>query len=360
MPTRPWYATRSIVQASPDQTWSQRDAARIDRAIAAASRSAEITCRMHSWYPRTATIYYDWPDPAVQAGPASTLHLGPHHLYAATSITSGGVALDTSDYTLTGGPDSPEPPYSRIVLTDTATVTWQPHPTTGPTCAIAVTGSWGWHDWHPVAQVGTGGIDDTTTTLDIATVIDPTMVDVGALLAIDSERLAVTGATSTHQATTLTAPLTASATSSTLTVASTTGLTPGQVITVGAERMLVRDVMSTVAMDVTRAYAGTALAVHSASDPVLLPWTLRVERAATGSTAASHAEDAVVYAWYPPEDLTAYTAAAAIEDLAGMSSAYARPASGGWQGGGEVRAPSPTGPAVLAARLRAHYRRSIQ
>lgn len=102
-----WYTTREVVKSATDSKSTARDDAQVDRAIDAASRTAETICH-RVFVPRVATRMWPWPD--RQNGSTWRLWLNQHDLISVDSITSGGETLDVDDWYLE--PVNDGPPYT--------------------------------------------------------------------------------------------------------------------------------------------------------------------------------------------------------------------------------------------------------
>lgn len=306
------YATRDDVMAALDVAETTRSAAQIDRLILASSRSVERLC-FRRFYPEKATRYVDWPS-CEQPGSYRVWLDGTHELISLTSLTSGGVAV--TDYFLE--PQGSGPPYTRIEIdlggTDSLTTddTWQR--------SIALVGVFGACADSVTAGTLAASLDDSSTS---AAVSDSSTIGVGSLLLLDAEYVQVTARRLRSTGQTLAADLARDKAGNTVTVADASGITPGEIVTVGAERMLVTDTTATTLI-VERAWSGSTLAAHTTGAAVYAPRTLTVERAQLGTTGAAHSSGATVRRHTPPPLVQQLTIAETLNSLAQEQSGYAR------------------------------------
>jgi hypothetical protein len=322
--SRPWYATRGMVTNALDIPPHPRIHGLVDRAIGASSQIVEERCGGVELFPWTGTRSYDWPDQDRIQG--RTLFLYSSRVTAVTQLTVAGTVAAAGSYHLR--PDT-GPPYDTIVLDkDTVPGYWQVDPSTGSEDAITVTGLWGHGSQvRTVLGILSGPLDATTTTIILTSVSDPLRADVGAILWIDDEVLVVTGASWVDTGITVGGTgLAATVSSTSLTVSSTTGLAPGQKILIGAEKLLITDVVSATVLIVSRAQDGTVLSTHASGDHVSAPWSLTVTRGDLGTTAATHLDDAPVLAHRPPGTIEQTVVACSLWQVQDQLAGYASPA----------------------------------
>lgn len=323
--SRPWYATRDMVVQALDVHPTPRLHGMIDRALGSSSQRLEEACGGLTWYPWIGTSRYDWPDSEQFTG--RTLHLWSQRLTSVTAITSGGTAVAVGSYHLR--PDT-GPPYDQILLDeDTLPGYWQTSPTTGRENAVTVSGLWG-HGADQTSDLGAlnGAVTDTDGTIVLTSVTDPVRCSPGAILWIDGEIFQVTEVSWSDTGIDVGVGGIGGAVSDTLLPVSAAGLAPGQMILVGAEKMLVTAVASGSVV-VSRAQHGTVIAAHLAAATVQAPWTLTVTRGALGSTAAAHDTATPVDVHRPPSLVEQATVALAIVDVQEQAAGYAHPAGAG-------------------------------
>lgn len=295
----PPYATREEVAAATDVKAPAYAGAQIDQDIAAASRTVEAVLH-RKLYPWSGTRFFDFPK---QGGTSWRVWFNQYALIQLDSVLNGdgsalapgAVFLDPQD----------GPPYSSAQV-DLSTMdaftsgdTWQR--------ALAFTGLWGDSNQQDPAGTLVGSIGTSDVSL---TCSDSSLVGVGSLLTVGSERTLVTGKNLASTSATLTANIDVK--KSTDLVGITGGAVhTGETITVGAERMRVVDVAGTNLI-VERGVDGSTLAAHSTSDVVYAPRTLTAVRAATGTVAASASNGAALTVWRPPAALKQLAVALAV------------------------------------------------
>lgn len=307
-----WYCTRESVKRALDTGANARSDAQIDDAIEAASREIE-RCTHRVFWPWTGTRYLDWPD--EQNGTSYTLWLEENEVASVTTLSSGGTVIGSSLYNLE--PNAQGAPFDRIEL------------------KLSSSASFGLSDSHqrdvtisgvfagaPVTEAAAGTITEAVadTTGTSITVSDPAAVGVGSLLRVDSERLRVTGRT--WKTSGQTATLTASNADTAVTVSDGSAFVADETILIGSERMLVTDVAGNVLV-VRRAAEGTVLAAH-ATATVYRQTGLTVERAAAGTTATTHLDNAPVYRWDAPGPIRTLCRAQAIDTVLQEQGGYSR------------------------------------
>lgn len=295
----PPYATREQLAAATDVKATALSASQLDTDIAASSRTVEAILH-RKLYPWSGARYFDFP----QRGATSwRVWFDQYTLVTLDAVTNGdGTALTPASLFL-----EPQdgPPYigAQVDLgtTDAFTSgdTWQR--------ALAFTGLWGDSNRQDPAGTLTALITSGTAVLGVS---DSSLIGVGSLLTIGTERALVTGKGLATTSATITGNLDAKA--ATVLVGITGGTVhTGETITVGAERMLVIDVAGTNLI-VKRAVDGSVLASHLIGDVVYAPRAVTVTRGVTGTTAASASNGATVTVWVPPAALGQLAVAIAV------------------------------------------------
>lgn len=294
----PTYATREQVARATDVKSSAAVDDVIDRKAAAASRKVERMLHRR-FYPLTASRTFDWPR-------RGAVWLD-DDLLSATAVTIDGTAV-------TGHVLEPRfdgPPYDRIDFEDA---------TIGSGDELTVTGAWGYSTDEATAGALAAAITDAAATS--CTVTDASLVGVGDLLRIDTERLVVTDRGLASTGTTLGSNIDALAATVSVPVGSGAAVHAGETITIDAERMLVIDVAANTLI-VRRAVDGSVITAHSSGATVYAPRLLTVARGAAGTTAATHLISAAVVRNVPPAPVTelviAETVASMQQDLAGWA-----------------------------------------
>lgn len=289
MATLPTYASRELLKAAHDVKLSARADAQIDRLLAAASRGIERGFR-RAFYPTTASRVLEWP-------PRGSFWLY-EDLLSVSSVSIDGVAV--TGYVLE--PRS-GPPYHRINFDD-ATVTGGD--------LVTVTGDWGFCNDTVPAGTLVGAVASTTATSLV--VSDSSRVGVGDLLLASTERLVVTGRSSSSVGTTLGGNIAAQDNVVTVPVADGTKVALGETITIDAERMLVLDIVGNN-LTVKRAFDGSVLAAHTSGATVYAPRTLTVARGCCGTQAETHLNGLALSRYVAPPEIIELTIAEAMVSL---------------------------------------------
>ncbi|GAA4226096.1 hypothetical protein GCM10022254_09920 [Actinomadura meridiana] len=317
MITAPCLCTREDVKRAVDIKLTARADDAVDRAIEAATDV--VTGQLHrSFFPWTGTRYFDWP----RQSRAWILRLDQHEVVSVSSLVTGGVTIPPANYFLE--PNGSGPPYTRIEMDISSTSAFSTGDTTQR--AIAVTGVYCGvpADTAPAGALD-GSISDAATSV---TVTDGSLLGVGDVLLVGTERILVAGTAMADTGVTASA-LTASNNDVALTVSSSTGAPqPGEVILIGAERMLVVDAVGT-ALVVKRAWDGSALAAHDAATAVYAARSLTVQRGLLGTTAAAHSDAAAVARHVVPGLVRQYAVAEAISQGLQEGAGWARQAGSG-------------------------------
>lgn len=312
-----FYATDVDVKLAGDIGGSDIDA-QIRRALESASRSIDGTRigggRLHRrFYPETAVRYFS--KPVTDPDPAWRLNLGRYEIISATSVISGTTTLTAgTHYNL--APRNDGPPYSRIDLVQSAYAAW---PSGSTQDGIAVTGVWGYRADEAPAGTVTAAIGTTSaTTFPIS---DSSMIGVGTILRVDTERMIVSGRSLLTTSQTLQTPLTAFMDDQSVAVTNGAAFTPGEMITLDAETMFITAIAGN-SLIVKRAFDGSTLDTHTGST-IFAPRTLTVERGALGTTAATHLISAPLFRHVVPPLVASLCVAEALDQLAQDGSAWA-------------------------------------
>jgi hypothetical protein len=308
-----WYATREDVRSALSSASTARDDAQIDRAIETGSRAVDDLCQ-RSFAPVLDTRYFDWPNP--QRAPSWRLWLDRNEVISVLALTSAGVVIPDTDYYLE--PVNSGPPYNRVETRLDRPSAFDSGAT--PQRAIGLHGLFGYRD--DTMPAGTLTADITSTSQTSIAVSAPGVIGVGALLRVGDERLIVTGKAIGDTGQSLQTALAAKKDQVLVDVVDGTRFHAGDVITLGAESMLVRSVAGNQ-LTVDRAYDSTLLAAHTA-EAIWAPAALTVTRAAVGTTAATAATGAAVTRWVAPAQARTMTIAEAMCTLYSEQSGYAR------------------------------------
>lgn len=307
-----WYTTRESVKRALDSAETARNNWQVDQAIDSASRSVEgLTHR--TFYPQLATRYFTWP--SLQRGRTWRLWLDEADLISLTSLTAGGVAIQTSDLFLE--PANSGPPYSSIEVDLASQAAFQSGSTHQR--AIAVTGLFGYSADEVPAGALAEALDTSETAVDVTS---SASVGVGDILRVDAERMVVTGKQMLATGQTLQADLAASSAGVAVAVSDGTAYSVDEVVLIDSERMLVVDIAGNNLI-VRRAWDGSPLAAHSAGTTIYAPRTLVVSRGELGTTAAAHDTAAAVARHQPPGLVRQLALAEALVDLLQGQGGYA-------------------------------------
>lgn len=311
---RVFYTTRESVMDAFDVREAAHRSTQVDSAIASASDDIDgwLNRHKHGLAPRTATRYFPWP--ARNFSQAWRLWLDENELVSISTLTAGGIAIAASDYFLE--PVNSGPPYTHIELDLDSQASFTNSGTAQR--AIEIVGVWGINDDRKPAGALAEALDASETSVDVS---DASLVGVGSVLTVDSERMLVTGRSSVATGQTLGSAMNALMNDRTVDVADGTQLHVGETLLIDSERMKVVDVQGNNAT-VVRAYDGSTLAAHLITAPVNAYRTLTVERGALGSTAATHLTSATVESWDVPSLVADLCKAEAIVRLEQEFSAY--------------------------------------
>lgn len=309
----PWYATREDVKDALDYKVTARADARIDRAIAAGSRSVDGLCHRR-FYPALDTRSWDWPN--GQYARSWRLWLDDSELIELTGLVSGGITIPAGDMILE--PNRSGPPYRSIQINLSSSSAFSAGDTDQQ--AITVTGLWGYRNTEAPAGTVVGAVDATATVL---TVSDASLVGVGSVLRAGGERLLVTGRSMADTGLTLAADVTAQVNATVLQVSDGTAIHQDEVLLLDGERVRVDDIAGNTAV-VRRQWDGTPLAAHTAGTTIYAPRTLTVARGVLGTMAAPIGEGAALVRWEPPALARTLTIAEAVTTLPQELAGYAR------------------------------------
>lgn len=327
MGTKAWFATREDIRSALDADSAARTDAQLDRALGAATRAVVGLCN-RDFVPVLDTKAWDWP--SEQTPRSWRLWLDQHDLITPTLILSAGVEIPATDYFLE--PNRTGPPYTYLeTRLDKPSVF-----STGSTFqhAIQITGWWGYTDDQEPAGALVGAIDGVQTRV---TVSDSSAVGVGHILTAGAERMTVTGKSLADTGQTAQTALDAKPSSQLLGVTDGTAYHEGETLTLGAERVEVRDIAGNTLI-VKRAVDGTTLTAHTTGEAIWAPRALTVARAAQGTSASPAGDGTALTRWAPPDLVHTLAVAEAQNSLLNEQAGYLRTAgsSSGSSGGKEA------------------------
>ncbi len=314
---RVFYCTREEVQDAFDVREAAHRSAQIDSAIASASDDIDgwLNRHKHGLAPRTATRYFNWPTYDYAA--PYRLWFDENELISITSFSSGGIVLAPgTDYFLE--PVNSGPPFTYAEINRGGSATFNISPSGTGQHSTVISGVWGINDDRKPAGTLVEALDASETDVDVS---DASLVGVGALIVVDSERMLVTDRSPLSVGDTLQSGLTVAKNNNSFTLTAGTNVHVGETILVDSERMKVVDIVGNT-VTVFRAYDGSVLTAHSIGATVYAYRTLRVERGALGSTAASHLISAPITQWDVPSLVRDLCKAEAMTRLEQEFSAY--------------------------------------
>jgi hypothetical protein len=325
--TQPVYCTREDVKRAADIKETARNNIALDRAIQSASRN--IDKHMHRvFYPTVTTHYWDWPN--WQRAYPWRLWFDQFELADVTSnvpvVTSGGTVIPANE--IFWGPWNDSPPYTFMELNRGSNAAFGVAST--PQQSISIQGTFGYNIESDSAGTLAAAVSSTSATT--ITVSDASLVGVGSLLLVDSERMIVQArAAVTTGQTNVSGATTASMADNAITVSSGSAINVDEVLLIDQEKMLVTDVTGNV-VTVIRAWDGTVLATHSAATTIYAYRLLTVVRGVLGTTAATHSNSAVVNVHRVPTLIRDLCIAEALTRVLAETSGYAAGGDGGGEG----------------------------
>ena len=289
--TTPCYTTREAVKRAVDMHETARNNWQIDRAIQSSARNIEAHLHRR-FYPTDATRYFDWPN--FQYAYPWRIWLDQYELaLPATAVATGvaGGALPGQAIPISAvnfEPINEGPPYTYIELRRDLTYSFGAGPT--PQRDVSITGTFGYGADKDPAGTLAAAVSSTTATG--VTVSDGSLVGVGDLLIVDTERMLVSEKTSVDSGqTVLSGVTTASTADVTIGVTDGTQLHINEMIQIDSERALIVDITGNN-LTVKRAWDGSVLATHSTGAHIYAFRALTVARGQLGTTAATHANAA--------------------------------------------------------------------
>ena len=312
---RVFYCTREDVRTALGfQTTAAQSSARIDRVIEAASRSIEGDL-LRYFYPSTDTQTFDWPD--HQYTIPWRLWLDQRELTApasAVTVSNGGPDITASCFFR---PDY-GPPYTHVEINLGTNAAFNSG--TSFQRAVTITGVFGYSADEDPAGTLNGSINSTVTTV---TVSDSSLVGVGSILRIDSERMLVTNKAMVDSTYTTQGALTAVNSSVTIPVTDGTKFAVGETLLIESERVLVTDIGGNN-LTVRRAQAGSVLAAHNSGVAIYAERLCTVTRGALGTTAATHSNGAAIVKHRVPALIRDLCIAETVTGLLQEEAGYAR------------------------------------
>lgn len=343
----PCYCTREDVMLALDFHPTARTITLVDRAIQSAANSIYGACHRRFW-PEDATRYFDWPN--YQYAYPWRIWFEQYDLVAATSVTSGGVAIPLGQIFFEPADKQPDEPFTYMELDRSTTASFGQGPT--PQRDVAITGAWGYTALAAPAGQLAAAVPDATSAA--VTVSDGSQMGVGDLIAIGTERMLVCDRAMASTGVAFTGPATANASDNLIGVPDVSQFGYGETLLLDAERMYVTDKTAT-ALVVKRAWDGTVLAAHT-TGTIYASRLLTVARGATGTTAAAHTSGTAVARHVCPPLISEWSLALAENAVLQATSGYARTIGEG----ATARMAGGGGLADIAARAVARYGRKAR
>lgn len=341
------YCTREDVLSALQQLQQPRAYPQIDRALESATANIDNYCN-RTFHPTIATKLFPWPD-ANSSARSWRLWLDSNELISATAVTSGGLAV--TSYFLE--PQRYGPPYTRLEIDLGSSQSFSSGATEQR--AISIAGLWGYNDVTQAAGVLSGAI--VSTSAGTLTVSDGSLLGVGDLILVDTERMVITGRTQVSTGQTLQTPLTASNANTAVAVSTGSAYHVGEVITLDTEAMLITDIAGNT-LSVERSVNATVLASHTGST-IFSPRTLSVIRGANGTTAATHLDATAIRRTAVPPPIKSLAVAESLVEVQQGLAGYALTAGSGdnersiGAGPGLADLRNQVGGLVRSARMRA-------
>lgn len=317
--TLPGYVTIEELRQATDMRPTARSDAHMKLVIDTTSRLIEQT--MHRrFYPELDTRYFDWPNAQFAAPWRLWLDADELASDVGVTMTVAGVSVSSSDFILR--PDNgTAPPFTRVEIDLGSSAAFSAG--ASHQRSIAITGLFGYRSDEATVGTLAEALDAVETGIDVS---DSSVIGVGSIIRVDSERMLVTGKTQITTGQSLQTPLIKSMADVTVAVTTGSAYTVGEVILLDAERMLITDIAGNNLV-VKRAWDGTVLALHTA--PIIYAQrTLVVERGALGTTAATHSTSTPVYRFLYPGVVQGLATAVALQTLHQQELAYASTTGG--------------------------------
>jgi hypothetical protein len=315
---RPVYCTREQVKTALDSVETARNNRRIDRLNASSADYVErLTLR--KFYPQLATRTLDWV-PELDTPAPWRLWLGENELAGQpTAIMAGG--LELSLVNVFARPDT-GPPYDHLEIDRSTSAAWSSSTTSQR--AISVTGPFGYRIEDAAATTLAAGINASVTTVTIGASWE---IGVGSILLVGSERMLVTNRSMLTTGQTLLVPMDDKQSSTAVAVTTGSAFVEDELIMLDSEKMRVDEITGNT-LRVKRPWDGSALASHNGAT-IYAQRQLTVERAACGTTAATHSSGDAMLVFRPEPLINQLAIAKTIVNLLDESSGFARTVGSG-------------------------------
>lgn len=288
----------------------------VDAAIQAGSRAVEQLCHRRFWN-EVRTLQFEWPN--FQRAYPWRIWFDASDIADVTTlvpvVTTGGTAIPNSAI-FWGGSSNYYPPYRYMELDRSQSYSFGNGPT--PQRNVQVTAITGYWNQAKAGATITASVDAVVTTIPVS---DSSVIGVGDVMLIGTESLLVRDMTwsSTGLSQTGSGGTTAQANDIVLTLTGS-GINPGEVIQLDAEWMLVLSATGS-SVTVERAYNGSILTTHN-DVAVLAQRSCTVTRGFGGTTAASHSSSALFTTQLVPDLVHQLALAEALTNLEQQDRSY--------------------------------------
>lgn len=278
------YANREDVKNALDVLETSRADSQIDRNLRTATDSIEGLLH-RTFYPEIDTRYFDWPN--RQYTRPWKLWLDEMELISVSSLVSGGTALtEGTDFFLRNEAGDSKAPFNHIEINLGSNSAFSAGDSFQR--SLVVTGLWA-GCVEDLSDAGTlDGAITTDTTLSLS---DGSLVGIGDLIKIESERIVITKRHFVDS--TLNISSDVSQNVDTIPTSDGTAFNKGELILIGSEKMLITDIAGNNLL-VKRAWDGSTLAAHTSADDIYVSRQFTAVRATLGTTIANHADTTAV------------------------------------------------------------------
>jgi hypothetical protein len=314
----PTAANRESVKRAIESLDSARNNIDIDAALQTAMDDVFGQLR-RIFYPRVVSWKFPWPSidqPALEA-----LWLEPsEELISITTLTSGGVVIPNPNLYLE--PVNQGPPYNQVAINRASNSAFVA--SASGQRSIQIDGVAGYQLSYRPGGTIVEALDTIETDVDVS---DSAAVGVGDLILVGTEWMIVTEKSLITTGQTLQTPVTAANSDVVFAVTTGSAYHVGEVLLLDAEQVRVDNIAGN-SLVVKRVVEGSVLQAHTGST-IYAPRTLTVERAALGSTAATHASTDPIQVFRFPTLVGQLCRAEAIDTLLQNKSGYSRTTGSG-------------------------------
>lgn len=315
--SRPCYITRERVARAPDVKFTARMNDSIDRAIESASEGIDGLCHRR-FYNVDTTMYWDWPN--FQRAYPWRLWFDEREIADVTTnvpvVTTGTHVIPSNQ--IFWGPWNYSPPYTFMELSRATNAAFGYSST--PQRDIAITATYGY--WNRTSIAGVLSSDISSTSQNTMNVTNSSLLGVGDVAIIDSERMLVIDRNmlTSGQSQIGSGCSTALNNDDILQVTDGTQFFTGETILLDSERMQIVDIAGNNLI-VNRAWDGTTLTTHTAAT-IYAGRQLVITRGAYGTVATTHLTSAIISINTPPSMIRDLALAEAVVQVLEETGAY--------------------------------------